>query len=52
MVLGMDTEFTIDGGVNDGMVHLRISSITGFGRQVVKLVAKYWREAQKVRIHL
>ena len=45
----MDTEFSIEGGANDGMVHLKVSSVSGFGRQVVKLVAKYWREAQTVR---
>ena len=45
----MDTEFSIEGGTNDGLVHLKVSSVSGFGRQVVKLVASYWRKAQKVR---
>ena len=48
LVLGMDTEFTIEGGINDGQFHLLVSSISAFGKLIIEAVNKYWEGAKKV----
>jgi len=48
----MDTEFTIEGGINDGQFHLLISSISAFGKLIVEAVNKYWENAKRVSFSL
>ena len=48
IVLGLKCIFSIDGGKNDGHVHLNMKKISDYGRMLVKDVATYWKTAQDV----
>ena len=49
-MLGLKCIFSIDGGRNDGHVHLNMKKISDYGRMLVKDVASYWKTAQEVTI--
>ena len=48
VVLGAECLYLKDGGPNEGVYHMKVNSISEFGRLVVKMLAKYWDNAQKV----
>lgn len=52
VVLGVEGLYTNDCGANEGVYHLKVSTMSSLGRQLVKLMSMYWQEAEKVRTDL
>jgi len=52
IILGAEGIYSKESGQNEGVYHLKVSTITSFGRLVVKMLARYWANAKKVRLQL
>ena len=48
VILGAEGIYSKESGPNEGVYHVKVSSITSFGRLIVKMLSRYWIKTKKV----